>query len=59
MIVDRLGRFPDLGFDGEQLDAATDAIVRLVLSHVMQPGGDPGRTADHLAWIVGRVLAQP
>ncbi len=59
VIIERLGRFPDLGFDGEQLDAATDAIVRLVLSHVMQPGGDPARTADHLAWIVGRVLERP
>ena len=39
-----------------ELDAAIDAIVRLVLSHVMQPGGEPARTADHLAWIVARVL---
>jgi AcrR family transcriptional regulator len=59
VIVERLGRFPDLGFDDERLDAATDAIVRLVLSHVMQPGGDPGTVADHLSWIVARVLGRP
>jgi AcrR family transcriptional regulator len=57
VILERLGRFPDLGLDDEQLDAATDAIVRLVLSHVMQPGGTPERTADDLAWIVRRVLS--
>jgi len=27
-----------------------------VLSHVMQPGGSPATTAEHLAWIVARVL---
>ncbi len=59
VIVDRLERFPDLGFDDDQLDTATDAIVRLVLSHVMQPGGAPSRTADQLAWIVSRVLGRP
>ena len=59
VILERLVRFPDLGFGVEELDAITDAIVRLVLSHVMQPGEDAARTADHLAWIVGRVLAPP
>jgi AcrR family transcriptional regulator len=59
VIMERLGRFPDLGFDRDQLDVATDAIVRLVLSQVMQPGGDPRRTADQLAWIAGRLLGRP
>jgi AcrR family transcriptional regulator len=59
VILERLERFPDLGLDDRQLDAATDAIVRLVLSHVMQPGGTPGETADDLAWIVERVLVGP
>jgi AcrR family transcriptional regulator len=56
VILQRLERFPDLGLDDARLDAATDAIVRLVLSYVMQPGGEPGETADDLAWIVERVL---
>jgi len=25
---------------------------------VMQPGGEPARTAEHLAWIVARVLGR-
>ena len=33
-------------------------VVRVVLSHVMQPSGPPERTADDIAWIAARVLAQ-
>ncbi len=39
-----------------QLDAAIDAVVRVVLSHVMQPSGTPAQTADDVAWISARVL---
>jgi AcrR family transcriptional regulator len=59
VIAGRLVRFPDVGLSAARLDAAIDAIVRLVLSHVMQPGGDPAETADELAWIAGRVLGEP
>ena len=59
VIAARLARFPGLGVSPEELDAAIDAIIRLVLSHVMQPGGDPAGTADHLAWIASRVLGDP
>lgn len=51
-------RFPDLGLDPAELDVAADAIVRLVLSHVMQPGSDPEATSEGLAWIVARVLGR-
>jgi AcrR family transcriptional regulator len=56
VIAARLERFPDLDLDEQQRDVAIDSIVRLVLSHVMQPGGAPASTAEHLAWIVARVL---
>jgi AcrR family transcriptional regulator len=59
VIAGRITKFPDLGMTPGELDAAVDAIVRLVLSHVMQPGGEPAATADHLAWIVARVLGRP
>jgi AcrR family transcriptional regulator len=39
-----------------ELDAAIDGVVRLVLSHVMQPSATPERTADDIAWIAERVL---
>ena len=58
VILERLVRFPDLGLDDRQLDVATDAIVRLVLSHVMQADGSPAQTADGLAWIAERVLVR-
>ena len=31
-------------------------VVRLVLSHVMQPSGEPAETAETVAWIAARVL---
>ncbi len=58
VIASRIRRFPDPGMTPAELDAAVDAIVRLVLSHVMQPSGEPTRTADELAWIAGRVLGR-
>ena len=39
-----------------QLDASIDMVVRLVLSHVMQPSADPAATADDIAWVAERVL---
>ncbi len=46
----------DVGLDDERLDAAIDMVVRVVLSHVMQPSGTPDRTADDLSWLAERVL---
>ncbi len=66
--VDRRGEGRDHGAAGPlpraatltptSVDGSVDAIVRLVLSHVMQPGPDPQRTSDHLAWIARQVLRQ-
>ena len=54
-ILDRLPGY-ELGLDPVQLDAAIDVVVRVVLSHVMHPGGEPARVADDIAWISARVL---
>ena len=40
----------------EHLDPAIDMVVRVVLSHVMQPSGPPEETAADLAWLASRVL---
>ena len=40
-----------------ELDGAIDMVVRVVLSHVMQPSGTPERTAASLAFVSRRVLA--
>jgi len=42
--------------DSADLDTAIDAVVRLVLSNVMQPSGSPAATADEIAWVAGRLL---
>nr|WP_281363220.1 TetR family transcriptional regulator [Nocardioides perillae] len=55
VILERLGPY-GLDLPAARLDAAVDTIVRVVLSHVMQPTGTPAETADAVAWIVGRVL---
>lgn len=40
----------------DRLDAAIDMVVRVVLSHVMQPSGAPAETADDIAWVAAKVL---
>jgi AcrR family transcriptional regulator len=55
VIADRIEGY-DVGLDEEHLEAAIDMVVRVVLSHVMQPSAPPERTADDLAWIATRVL---
>ncbi len=55
VLVERVAPY-DVRLDAEHLDAAVDMVVRVVLSHVMQPSGPPGRTAEDIAWIAARVL---
>jgi AcrR family transcriptional regulator len=55
VVAERLAPI-ELPFSGAELDALIDTIVRLVLSHVMQPTASPARTADDIAWISARVL---
>ena len=44
------------GIDAAPLVPAIDMVVRVVLSHVMQPSGSPEETAADIAWLSGRVL---
>ena len=55
VVTDRVTPY-DIGIDGEHLDVAIDVVVRVVLSHVMQPTGRPAETADGIAWLAGRAL---
>jgi AcrR family transcriptional regulator len=56
VVAERVAAY-DVGLAPDRLDASIDMVVRLVLSHVMQPSGDPHTTADHIAWIAASVLA--
>jgi AcrR family transcriptional regulator len=55
VILERLPPY-DVPLDAEHLEAAIDMVVRVVLSHVMQPTASPESTARDLAWISARVL---
>jgi AcrR family transcriptional regulator len=46
----------DVPLDDAHLHVAVDAVIRLVLSHVMQPGKPPAEAADDIAWVAGAVL---
>ena len=55
VVVERVAPY-DVPLAPDQLEAAIDMVVRVVLSHVMQPSASPARTADDLAWISAQVL---
>ncbi|GAA4369568.1 TetR/AcrR family transcriptional regulator [Nocardioides caricicola] len=44
------------GLQADRLEVAIDVVVRVVLSHVMQPSGPPAEAADGIAWLAGRAL---
>jgi AcrR family transcriptional regulator len=55
VVAERVGPY-GVALDPPHLDAAIDMVVRVVLSHVMQPSATPAETADDIAWIATRVL---
>lgn len=55
VIAEHVAPFP-IDLTPEQLDAAIDMVVRVVLSHVMQPSGPPEETGAGIAWIARRVI---
>ncbi len=55
VLKDRIAPY-DVELDSKQLEAAIDTVVRVVLSHVMQPSGPPRETGEDIAWIAARVL---
>lgn len=46
----------DVSLAEHRVGVLIDMVVRLVLSHVMQPNGEPAETAETIAWIAQRVL---
>lgn len=44
------------GLDDGELRVAVDTIIRLVLSHVMQPAKPPAEAAADIAWVAGHVV---
>ena len=46
----------DVRLEAHRVEVLIDMVVRLVLSHVMQPTAQPAQTAETIAWIADRVL---
>jgi AcrR family transcriptional regulator len=46
----------DLSVSEKHLEVGINMVVRLVLSHVMQPSDTPAHTADDIAWVAEQVL---
>lgn len=57
VLRDHVRRY-DVPLDGQRLDALIDMVVRLVLSHVMQPAESPTEIAGNIAWIAEKALAR-
>ena len=55
MIREHVDRY-DVPLDAPRVEALIDMVVRLVLSHVMNPSGTPATTGASIGWIAGRVL---
>jgi hypothetical protein len=47
----------DTGLDAKHERIAVEAIIRMVLSHVMQPAKPPAEAASDIAWLAGHALA--
>ena len=47
----------DVPLEEHRVEVLIDMVVRLVLSHVMQPTAQPAQTAETIAWIAERVLS--
>ena len=58
VVAERVSAYP-VPLDPDRLDAAIDVMVRVVLSHVMQPSATPAETAAALGWICSRLLREP
>ena len=56
LVSDFLLRYDGIEADDPALPYIMDTIIRVVLSHVMQPGGTPSEVAQHLAWLVVRLV---
>ena len=56
-VVGKHVREYELDLAEARVDAAVDTVVRVVLSHVMQPSATPEETAEAIGWIADRVLA--
>ncbi|UMG94070.1 TetR family transcriptional regulator [Nocardioides sp. TF02-7] len=56
MVVAERVQAYDVPLEPDRLETGIELVVRLVLSHVMQPSADPATTAADIAWVAEKVL---
>jgi AcrR family transcriptional regulator len=56
VLAERLASFP-VSLEPHRLATVTDAIVRVVLSHIMAPSGSPDTAAEEITWLTSRLMA--
>lgn len=49
-------KHPLIALTDDEWNVIVDAVVRLVLSHIMRPDVSPSEAADQIAWIAAKVL---
>lgn len=49
-------QYPERGLSEAEWSVFAETFVRLLLSHVVQPGGPVERTATNVRWVLGRML---
>lgn len=55
-VIDHIGTY-DVPLDEEHLEVALDTVVRIIFSHITQPGSEPPDVvAERIAWLADRVL---
>lgn len=57
VLLERVAPY-DLGLGTERTEVVIDMVVRVVLSHVMQPSGTPEETAEELSWLAAMLLGR-
>lgn len=55
VLAERLASFP-VSLEPHRLTTVIDAIVRVVLSHIMAPSGTPGTAAGEITWLTSRLM---
>jgi AcrR family transcriptional regulator len=55
VLAERLATFP-VSLEPHRLTTVIDAIVRVVLSHIMAPSGTPDTAAEEITWLTSRLM---
>lgn len=58
LVAEYVFHYDGIDRDDPTILPAIDTVVRIALSHVMQPGGSPDEVGHHIAWMVERLVEE-